>query len=248
MKAPQRKDFLLLCGAFSMMKCGRTRPKNSARFPLIAFDIKKPPDLAPGDFAAHAKFRLLLLPSGPDKVHGMTSHETRWSSIRRQSVLYHAFLRIASPILRGSRESADSALGLRYSALTRQCVVPLHPLVNCAPAKGCVWPVLAPARAWVRAGAVLRGGEGAGVAFCVLDMRVLRFYWDVLRSSHAGLMFLLERFMFDSRLLFDAERQTERLAGGCVSIPPWVGIAISTFSSVSMVIGLCWLTLGLYVF
>ena len=61
--------------------------------------IKKPPDLAPGDFAAHAKIRLLLLPSGPDKIHGMTSHETRWSSIRRQTILYHALLRIATPIL-----------------------------------------------------------------------------------------------------------------------------------------------------
>ena len=60
---------------------------------------KKPPDLAPGDFAAHAKIRLLLLPSGPDKIHGMTSHETRWSSIRRQIILYHALLRIATPIL-----------------------------------------------------------------------------------------------------------------------------------------------------
>ena len=33
-----------------------------------------------------------------------------------------------------------------------------------------------------------------------------------------------------SRLLFDAQRQTERLAECSVPIPPWVGIAISTFS------------------
>ena len=43
------------------------------------------------------------------------------------------------------------------SALTRRCAVPLHRIVNCAPAKGCVWPVIAPAQAFVRAGAVLRG-------------------------------------------------------------------------------------------
>ena len=80
---------------------------------------KKPPDLAPGDFAAHAKFRLLLLPSGPDKIHGMTSHETRWSSIRRQSVLYHAFPRIATPILhfRPGRHEALRAPVRRKSAI-----------------------------------------------------------------------------------------------------------------------------------
>ena len=38
--------------------------------------------------------------------------------------------------------------------------------------------------------------------------------------------FLLRRFVFGSRLLFDAQCQTGRLAGGCVSIPPWVGIAL----------------------
>ena len=56
--------------------------------------------------------------------------------------------------------------------------------------------------------------------------------------------FLLERFTFDhvcpyvpigafhvrSRLLFDAQRQTERLAECFVPIPPWVGTASSAFS------------------
>ena len=36
--------------------------------------------------------------------------------------------------------------------------------------------------------------------------------------------------MFGSRLLFDAERQTGRLAGGSVPIPAWVEIAIRAFS------------------
>ena len=60
---------------------------------------------------------------------------------------------------------ADAQAARRCSALTRRCVVPLHMRVNSAPAKGCVWPVAAPARAWVRAGAVLRdvgSSVGAG--------------------------------------------------------------------------------------
>ena len=36
-----------------------------------------------------------------------------------------------------------------------------------------------------------------------------------------------------SRLLFDAQRQTERLAECSVPIPPWVGIAIRAFSDVA---------------
>ena len=63
-------------------------------------------------------------------------------------------LRPASPV-RGEGYSKRSACG-RSSALTRRGAVLLHARVNCAPAKGCVWPVLAPAQAWVRA-----GGRGA---------------------------------------------------------------------------------------
>ena len=44
----------------------------------------------------------------------------------------------------------------------------------------------------------------------------VRFCWGVLRLDYACLTFLLEGFVFGSRLLFDAERQTGRLAGGCV--------------------------------
>ena len=63
-----------------------------------------------------------------------------------------------------------------------------------------------------------------------LSCAAVRFCWDVLRLDYACLTFLLEGFVFGSRLLFDAERQTGRLAGGCVSVPAWVGIAGSTFS------------------
>ena len=49
-----------------------------------------------------------------------------------------------------------------------------------------------------------------------LSCAAVRFCWDVLRLDYACLTFLLEGFVFGSRLLFDAERQTGRLAGGCV--------------------------------
>ena len=54
-------------------------------------------------------------------------------------------------------------------------------IVNRGPAKGCVWPVLAPAEGIVRAGAVLRG-DAVRARGCVRSMPVVRFYWDVLCS------------------------------------------------------------------
>ena len=115
-----------------------------------------------------------------------------------------------------------------------------------------------PAGAWVRAGAGLRGAGGSVGMSCVRFALVLRFWRGVLCSScachtfllecfafiHACFMVLARRLVFDlcpacvsigmscvrSRLLFAAWRQTGRLAGGCVSIPPWVEIAGSAFS------------------
>ena len=115
-----------------------------------------------------------------------------------------------------------------------------------------------PAGAWVRAGAGLRGAGGSVGMSCVRFALVLRFWRGVLCSIyarrafpfecfafiHACFVVLARRLVFDlcpacvsigmscvrSRLLFDALRQAERLAGGCVSIPPWVGIAGSAFS------------------
>ena len=49
-------------------------------------------------------------------------------------------------------ETANLAAVKSPSALTRRNDIPFHGTVNCAPAKGCVWPVLAPAQAIVRAG------------------------------------------------------------------------------------------------
>ena len=57
----------------------------------------------------------------------------------------------------------------------------------------------------------------------------VRFYRGVLRSPHARRAVLSRCSALGSRLLFDAERQTGRLAISCVSIPR-VEIAIRAFS------------------
>lgn len=44
------------------------------------FYNKKSTGLEPGNLAAHTNFRLLLLPSGPDKVHTLALHEFHPSS------------------------------------------------------------------------------------------------------------------------------------------------------------------------
>ena len=84
------------------------------------------------------------------------------------------------------------------SALSRRKDIPFHMIVNSAPAKCCAWPVVVPAGAFVRAGAGRRGVGGLIGAFCV-------------------------RFTPVSFPLSGKER---RLAMCCVSIPPWVGIAL----------------------
>ena len=49
------------------------------------------------------------------------------------------------------------SVGAPPLSLARRCVGSFHGMVNRGPAKGCVWPVIAPAQAFVRAGAGLRG-------------------------------------------------------------------------------------------
>ena len=97
--------------------------------------------------------------------------------------------------------------------------------MNCGPAKGCVWPVAAPAEAFVRAGAGLRGDaalcvrtrwreyrfsllfimedgvyKGGSCEVCLGHCAVMRAF-GVLRcgsvGGHAGHTALLERFAFD---------------------------------------------------
>ena len=53
--------------------------------PLIKHESKKPGTLRQSDPAAHPKLRLLLLPSGPDRVHALKSHRTQPSSCTRLS-------------------------------------------------------------------------------------------------------------------------------------------------------------------
>ena len=81
--------------------------------------------------------------------------------------------------------------------------------------------------------------------FCACLTPAVRSCWNVLRSSHACRAvlsrcfaldhacraFLLESPALGSRLsLFLLSGKERRLAGSCVSIPPWVGIAFSAFS------------------
>ena len=119
----------------------------------------------------------------------------------------------------------------RCIALSRRCVGALYRIVNCGPAKCCVWPVLAPAEGIVRAGGWSAGQSKSVAAFFVRIMTGVRFYWNVLRSIHACHAFLLECFSFDYAWCLPPVRQTERLAICCVPIPPWGEIAIRAFSN-----------------
>ena len=120
--------------------------------------------------------------------------------------------------------------------------------VNCWPAKRCVWPVLAPAQACVRARERRRQfgirNRGAGderarrsvsvVAICprfmpgvaVLSRRfaigarpALHLWRGGLPSARARRGGFVAAFAIGSRLLFAAWRQTGRLAISCVSVP-----------------------------
>ena len=162
--------------------------------------------------------------------------------------------------------------GLCYSALTRRGDIPHYRIENSAPAKGCVWPVLAPARAWVRAGAGRRGWDsecgirnwGAGmsvsgdavlagrfssvcarhcgsdafprfasslrgsVADCPRFETGFAFWRGVWHSVYLSL-WVCRSVCLGSRLLFDAQRQTGRLAICSVPVPQ-VESAIRAFS------------------
>ena len=129
------------------------------------------------------------------------------------------------------------------------------------PAKGCVWPVIGRHRGRRARGDCPARRCGSVAAFCTGIVSVMRFCCNVLPSVHAChcgsvaafclrftpvIAVLLQRFAFGSRLLFDAERQTGRLAVSCVPIPR-VEIAIRAFSRRSSVICLCGFTSGLAV-
>ena len=67
--------------------------------------------------------------------------------------------------------------------------------------------------------------------FFVCLMPVIRFSRNVLRSAHICHAFLSKCPVFDHACCLPPVRQTERLAGCSVSVPPWVGIAGSAFSN-----------------
>ena len=87
-----------------------------------------------------------------------------------------------------------------FCALTRRCVVSIHRIVNCTPARCCVWPVLAPAGAWVRAGG-WRQGDAILLKCLAFDHACSAFLLECLAFDHACSAFLLECLAFVSRLL-----------------------------------------------
>ena len=75
------------------------------------------------------------------------------------------------------------------------------------------------------------------------------FYWGVLRSVHACQYVSIGAFcVCFTPVSFPLSGKERRLAGCCVPVPPWVGIASSTFSGCRAVIGLGEFTSGLSVF
>ena len=85
--------------------------------------------------------------------------------------------------------------------------------------------------------------------FALVSRLSIRFYWNVLRSPYACQYVSIGAFcVCFTPVSFPLSGKERRLAGGCVSIPPWVGIASSTFSGCRAVIGLGEFTSGLSVF
>ena len=75
------------------------------------------------------------------------------------------------------------------------------------------------------------------LSYVSLEMSCVRFYPNVLRSFCACHAFLSICPVFDHACCLPPVRQTERLAICCVSIPPWVVIAIRAFSDVAWLSG-----------
>ena len=94
----------------------------------------------------------------------------------------------------------------------------------------CVPPVLAPAEGIVRAGDVLRGG-GVLLRGDACLVPGVRFSRNVLRSITPVFAVSSRCLMFAHACCLPPVRQTGRLAGCCVPIPPWVEIAGSAFSN-----------------
>ena len=98
--------------------------RTAPRFIVRLFCIKKPANSDQAAPAAHVNFRLLLLPSDPDKIHGMTPHGTQSSSladpyiITRSGKKYKAdgggneYLQLVGAAIQTMRQKGiDSAMG-----------------------------------------------------------------------------------------------------------------------------------------
>ena len=73
----------------------------------------------------------------------------------------------------------------------------------------------------------------------------MRFYRNVFRLSHACHTFQSECPVFDHACCLPPVRQTGRLAGCCVPVPPWVVIAGSAFSNRWCGYRISWVHFGL---
>ncbi len=82
---------------------------------------------------------------------------------------------VSSVFLKIAGEGCDVCL----SVLSRRCAGLFHGLVNCAPAQCCVWPVLAPAQAWVHAGL----GDGVMRSYCNVSRLGLRLLYVSIGRS-----------------------------------------------------------------
>ena len=76
---------------------------------------------------------------------------------------------------------------------------------------------------------LLCGSIAVFYVWCTPDMR---FRCGVLYLVHVRYTVLLRRFVFDHACCLPPVRQTGRLAGCFVPVPPWVVIAIRAFSDV----------------
>ena len=139
----------------------------------------------------------------------------------------------------------------RRSALTRRYVGVDDGFVNCGSSRRYVWPVLAPAEGIVRAGGWSAGAgrlsRGAVFVLCrSCDSIGMSCVCSRPSCVPFGMSCVCSRpscvplgiSCVRSRLLFAAWRQTGRLAGCSVPVPPWVVIAIRAFSRVIRLSGL----------
>ena len=136
----------------------------------------------------------------------------------------------------GLRSSYAGRAAFTYGVCARYrggAFVRHYMMVNRGPAKGCVWPVIAPAEGIVRAGG------------CVRSMPVVR-YWDVL-CSFAPIIRSCRSVLCS---ITPAVCRMSAKQDGLRYVPflfRRVEIAISAFSGCRAVIGLGWFTSGLCV-